>query len=375
MVIERYLAKEILSSLFAVLTVILLIFVGRYFARYLAWAAEGFISGDIVMDLLVLRTLSGFNLLLPFGLYLGVLIAFGRLYKDSEMTAFEASGVGIRRIIRAVFSIALLVAAVVAALSMYVSPWAFEKSLQIQEKAEASSEIEGVLAGQFNQINTKHEAVIYVENVSDDKKQIENVFVQKREAEELDVFSAKSAHQLRDKATGDRYIVLVDGFRYQGVPGSANFNVQQYKESAVRVIEKDVQAKGRGQRAISSWQLWQSNKVKDKAELYFRLSLPVSTILLALLGVLLSHTSPRQGRFGKLFVAILVLVIFNNAQSAMRSWVEQGQISPELGMWGIQGISLLIIAFMFMKQVGFKWIKDSWQGNLAISAVQKNTDV
>lgn len=328
---------------------------GRYFARYLAWAAEGFISGSIVMDLLLLRTLSGLNLILPFGLYIGVLIAFGRLYKDSEMTAFAASGIGVGRVIRAVFLIALSVSVVVAMLSLKISPWAFEKSLQIQEKAEASSEIEGVLAGQFTQINSKHEAVIYVEGATEDNEKITNVFVQKRNQQELDIFSAKSAHQIYHKDTGERYVVLVEGYRYQGTPGDPSFNIQSYERSAVKIAEKDIEAKSRSQRAMSSMQLWEKGTAKDLAELYWRMSLPVTTVLLALWGVLLSRTSPRQGQFSKLFVAILVLIIYNNATSVMRSWVEQGKINPEIGMWSIHFIAVAIILLLYFKQMGIRW--------------------
>lgn len=361
MVIERYLTKEILHNLLAVLAVILLIFMGRYFARYLGWAAEGFISGSIVFDLLVLRTLSAMNLILPFALYIAVLLAFGRLYKDSEMTALSASGVSISRILRSILWLSVFMAILVGGLSLYVSPWAFEKALQIQERAESSGRLEGVLAGHFNQVDSKRQAVIYVEGVSDDRKRISNVFVQLIEKGTLDIYSAKSAFYDRSSTTGERYIVLSDGYRYLGVPGEADFRIQSYDKSAFRVKPPKVVEKHRTQRALSSWDLWKSSKVKDRAELYWRMSVPVSTCLLAILAVLLSRTSPRQGRFAKLFLAILILVIYNNMISVSRSWVERGVMSPEFGMWYMHAITLTLIVFFIFKHMGFSWLRNKKQ--------------
>lgn len=371
MVIERYLTKEIIHNLLAVLAVILLIFMGRYFARYLGWAAEGFISGSIVFDLLVLRTLSAMNLIIPFGLYIAVLLAFGRLYKDSEMTALSASGIGITHILRSLLWLCLVVSGMVAVLSLYVSPWAFEKALQIQERAESSGRLEGVLAGHFNQVDSKRKAVIYIEDVSEDRRRINNVFVQMVDGNILDIYSAKSAFYDRSSTTGERYIVLSDGHRYLGEPGAAEFRVQSYEKSAFRVKPPKMVEKHRTQRARNSMELWKSTNLKDKAELYWRLSIPLSTCLLAALAVLLSRTSPRQGRFAKLFLAILVLVIYNNMISVSRSWVERGVMTPEIGMWYVHLLTLLLILVFVYKQVGVAWIRDKKQVRNAMRNVNR----
>jgi len=361
LVIERYLTKEILHNLLAVLAVILLIFMGRYFARYLGWAAEGFISGSIVFDLLVLRTLSAMNLIIPFGLYIAIFLAFGRLYKDSEMTALSASGIGPQRILRSMFWLTLSVSAVVAVLSLLVSPWSFEKALQIQERAEASGRLEGVLAGHFNRVNAKRKAVIYVEGVSEDRKRISNVFVQMSDGNTLDIYSAKSAFYDRSDTTGERYIVLSEGHRYVGIPGEADFRIQSYEKSAFRVEPPKIVEKNRTQRALSSTELMRSTDVKDRAEFYWRLSLPLSTFLLAMLAMLLSKTSPRRGRFAKLFLAILVLVIYNNMVTVSRSWVERGVLPPELGMWYVHIIAFTAIVFFLYRQIGFSWMRQRKQ--------------
>ena len=134
MVIDRYLAKEVMQTLLAVLVVLLLIFMGRYFALYLADASAGKISAAIVVDMLLLQTLASLSVILPFGLYVAVLLAFGRLYKDSEMTALAACGVGIGRVLRTVLALAVLCSGVVAVLAFWGTPWAHEKALQVKEQ-------------------------------------------------------------------------------------------------------------------------------------------------------------------------------------------------------------------------------------------------
>ena len=361
MIINRYLTREILLTLLAVLAVLLLIFMGRYFARYLAWAAEGFIASSIVIDMLVLRTLSAMNVMLPFALYLSVLIAFGRLYKDSEMTALAASGVSTTKVLRPVLGLAAIFMLVVGALSFYISPWAQETALQLQEQTESKAQVEGLAAGQFAQLKSDNNPVFYAEGLTEDRQQMSNVFVQIRDEEEIIIYSADSGYQTTDPQTGQRFFVLLNGKRYQIRPGDNRVNIQVYRKSAFRVDEKDIVLKKRGKREISTAQLIQDFQIEDIAELQWRLSLPLSALLLPLLAVLLSRTSPRQGRFGKLFVAILIFIFYNNALGISRSWVEAGQVSPLLGMWWVHCILVLLIAFLYSRQSGWRWKKQHRQ--------------
>jgi len=361
LVIERYFGKEILSNFIAVLTVVLLIFVITYFTRYLSWAAEGIVSASIVVDLLLFRSISVLYLIFPFALYISVLLAFGRLYKDSEMTALAASGVGVVRLLRAVSWVALVIAAVVAAFSLYISPWAYEKTVQIRQKAEATSQIEGIFTGRFNKFDSENSGVIYVESAAQDKKEFHNIFMQKTQQKGVDVVSARRAYQSLDK-TGTRYMVLMDGFRYSGVPGSANFQIDQYKQCSVKIQERDVVATNNDRQAKTTLELAASSNIKDRAEFHWRLSLPVLSLLFAYLAALMSRTSPRQGRFVKLFTAIILLVFFNNALSVARSWVERGDINVQLGMWMVPMVMFFVVASMVLAQSNVHWLMDKWRG-------------
>jgi len=355
-IIDRYLAREVLQTFLAVLLVLLLIFMGRYFALYLADASAGEISAGIVFQMLFLRTLTSLSVIIPFGLFVSVLLAFGRLYKDSEMTAMAACGIGPARVLRTVLLIALLCSLPVAGLSLWGTPWAHEKSLEVREQAQAGTAFESIAAGQFNKFGNG-EQVFYVEELSEDRKQLRNVFIQAHTAEgQLDVFSARSGYQYVDAKNGARYLVLVDGYRYQGLPGDVDFKIFQYEKNAVRLDEQNVAPLQRTHWAVPSKDLWRSVRPSDQAELQWRYSMPLATVLLAILAVLLSRTSPRQGRFAKLFIAILIFVTYYNTLGVAMSWVQRGVVSASVGLWWVHAILLILVAVLAVRYWGARWL-------------------
>lgn len=335
----------------AVLFVLLLIFMGRYFAIFLADAAAGVITGGVVLDLLLLRTLSALNLMLPFALYIAILLAFGRLYKDNEMTALAASGVTTPRILLTVFMIGLLFSLVVGACSLWLSPWAEHQRSAITAESEKTSALQNVLPGQFNELGRRNDAVFYVEEISGDNKQLTNVFAQIKTKDKMDVFSANRGYQYRDEVTGDTYLVLTDGFRYQGLPGKQDYLIQEYEKNAIRIVEPSIAQKSRRNRSATTSELMDRARPADYAELQWRISMPITTLLLSMLGVLISRTSPRQGRFAKLFVAILIYIIYSNAISIGRTWVEQNKVPMEVGIWWVHILLILFICLLLYNQV------------------------
>lgn len=357
MIIYRYLIKEILYTFIAVLLVLVLIFMGNFFSRYLAWAAEGFIASGIVLDLLLLRTAGSLCVLLPFTLFIAVLIAFGRMYKDSEMTALSASGVQTSMILKPVLILALFFTLLVAVLSFVVAPWTEDKTQKIMEHSEATAEFEGITAGQFTQLKDNENSVFYTEKIASDGKHMQNLFVQIREKDELTIYLANKGYQTTDPKTGERYFVLLDGYRYQLRPGDKALQYQQYRKSAFRIEEKNVAIKPRSIYQMSTVALFNMSSTEAIAELEWRFSLPISTLLLPLLAALLSRTSPRKGRFGKLFLAIIIFVIYNNALNLSRNWIESQQIPGGIGMWWAHCLLVFFIVYLYVRQSGWMWRK------------------
>lgn len=364
MILERYLVKEIFQTFVAVMLVLILIVIGRYLALYLAWAAEGFISGSIVMQMLFLRIIGISNIILPVGYFISVLLAFGRLYKDNEMTALAAAAISQARIVRIVFVLSTVVAVLVAGITMYLSPWADMTQYGLQDRARTEAEIDGVMAGHFNQISSKDDAVFYTERMSDDRKSMQQIFVHSYQDGLIDIFSARTGHQYVDRETGDRYLVLVDGYRYQGWPGEADFSIQHYKKTAIRIEERVIEQQNYSTSTLPTAELWGSEKLEHQAELQWRLAMPLSVILLGVLAVFLSRTSPRQGRYAKLLIGVLVYIFYNNTMSISRSWIEQGSISPSIGIWWVHGLMIILLLLLFVWYSGWQWTRDNLLGRI-----------
>lgn len=351
MIIERYLLKDILYTLLAVTLVLTVIYLGNRFIDFLADAAVGGIPSDVILTLLFLKSIGATVVVLPMALYLSILFVFGRLYKDSEMTALMACGVSMGRVVRTVLFFTLVFAAVVALLSLYIKPWAEEQSYTILDRIEASSELTGISAGRFNE-SSHIDGVFYVEEIAADMENMRNIFVRYSREGVQTLVTAKRAHQRIDEQTGDRYLVLEDGHRYEGAPGEANFKIIEFEQHAVLIRPREVVPAERKRWAYSTTQLLSSSDLRDTAELQWRLSMPLAAIVLAMLAVALSRTSPRQGRFAKLFTAILVYIIYSNLLAVAQNWLERGMLPWWLGLWWVHLIFILMVLVLFARHYG-----------------------
>jgi lipopolysaccharide export system permease protein len=358
LIVFRYIGREVLGTLLGVLLVLLLIFLSNLLARYLGEAASGEIPPDAIFALLALKIPSYLLLLLPLALYFGVLLGLGRLYRDSEMIALAACGYGIGRLLRSVAVLSLLVAALVAVLAFQVAPRASEWRYGLQDRIQAASDMSGVAAGRFTE-SDEGRRIFYVEEVSKDRSTMHNVFVGifgpggGVRAGEMGVLSAATGTQQLDARTGDRFIVLGPGYRYDGRPGSPEYKIVAFDKFAVRIEEKVRAGTEHKRDATPTWELWQSDDPRDGGELQWRISMPLSALLLGVLAVPLSRTTPREGRYGRLFRAVLVYVTYLNMMGVSRTWLEDGIIAPWLGMWWLHAVVLLAVLVLLLRQAGW----------------------
>lgn len=361
MIINRYILKEISYTLIAVIVVLLLIFISNRFIGFLSDASVGELSSDIILRLLALKTLGSMVLILPLSLFLSILLAFSRLYNDNEMVAMAACGVSVRKIYGAVSMFALFIALIVATISFYLAPWAEEQSYRIQDIEKSTTELGGIIPGRFTETETA-EGVFYASEFSRDQSRMQDVFIQTERNGQQVILSSRSAHQLVDQRTGDRFIVLVNGYRYEGVPGKPDFKIIRYEQHAMRIKDQPIVQSYRKHRARPTASLIGSDDNRDIAELQWRISMPVSVILLGLLAVPLSRTTPRQGRYAKLFVAVMIYIIYNNLLGIANSWLEDGKIPAVAGMWWVHVLLLLGIWLLLVNQYGLIWVLKSMIG-------------
>lgn len=346
MIIERYLYREVGTAFAGVLSVLVLVWVSHRFVRYLARAAAGNLSGDFLLELLGLKLAANLALLLPVSLYLALLFAIGRLYRDSEVTAMAAAGVSPARLLGGTLTFSAGFATLAAVVALYLSPAAARLSDELESRAEESADYSNILAGRFKALSDG-DRVFYAEGAGEDGRTLQGVFAQVRDAKRLHLVAADHGYQMRDPLTGDRFLVLVDGHRYQGQPGAVDFLVTRFREHAVRIDEGREEARSRRIQGIPTAELLGSADPSYRAELQWRLAVPVSSVVLGALGFLMGRTSPRQGRYGGLFNAVLLYFAYANLLGAGRELIEQDRMPALLGLWPVHAAVALLAGAIF----------------------------
>ncbi|HEY9052020.1 MAG TPA: LPS export ABC transporter permease LptF, partial [Gammaproteobacteria bacterium] len=290
-IIDRYISKELLLTCLAVTLVLMLILLSSTLARLLGKAAEGSIPSDAVLPLLTITGARYLILLLPLSLYLGVLLSFSRLYKDNEMAALGACGVGLKRFYRPLMIVVIPITLFVMFLTLYAMPWVGQKAQLVKAEIESRSELTGLVAGRFNE-SGNGDAIMFLERQSSDGHHMENVFMhQALDQNQARVETAASASRYKDDK-GRNFILFMNGQHYQGQAGKSNYQIIKYEKHGIFLPESEVSTPATRRDAMPTTELWKSAHPVHKAELQWRLSIPLATFLLAVLALPLSYTTP-----------------------------------------------------------------------------------
>lgn len=339
MLIFRYLAKEVFITLTSLTTILLLIFMSNQFVRYLNRAASGHLPVVFIMKLMMLEMPNLMGLLLPLGFYMSLMIAYGRLYADSEMTVLNACGFGEGMLLRQSLFMASVVSLFVLVIMLWFSPYIAIERAKLLRASGVQTLMQTVVPGQFRALSGGRQ-VFYVESMDRDKSVAQHVFLarlndkDKTKPPQWDVLWANKAYLENDLITQEDFAILEQGRAYQGQPGRSDYQVVDFKRYQARlphpfeVTAKDV-------RTASTADLWsyKDHTLAKSAELQWRFSIPLMVLVLTLIGVPLSRIDPRSGKYAKLLPAILIFIVYANFMFITRNWIAQGKLSPWIGMW------------------------------------------
>ena len=343
MILQRYIYKEISFKLLPICGLLLLIFISKYYVGYLADAASGKISTELVTTFLRLKILASLPKMIPICILIAVTLAFSRLVRDNELVIFHSAGVGRAFELKTTFKYSLFVAAVFAGLVLFLAPQAEDQITQLKQQAKKDSDITGITAGRFKEFS-KGDRIVYVESLSADRKKMSKVFLQVREQTDLGVLSSDSARFEWDEDFGNRYIVFTDGKRYIGNPGQADYQITDYETYAVLVETSSAnQQTSAGPKAMDIQQLMANEGAPYQAEIQWRISLIISCVLLSMLAVVLNSLSWNDKQYTLIFIGMLVYFIYSNLLGISKTMVSREQLSPLIGLWWVH---LLLIAVM-----------------------------
>ncbi|MBI3221605.1 MAG: LPS export ABC transporter permease LptF [Nitrosomonadales bacterium] len=352
-IFHRALVAEFAGNGLLIFMVLLGIVVVSQLIRLLGEAVSGRLAVDGVLALLGFSALNYLPVLLSISLFVSILLTLSRCYRDSEMVVWFSSGIGLTRWIRPVMWYAVPVVALIALLSLVLSPWALRKADEFKNELESRDDVTAATPGMFRE-SRQADRVYFVENVNAGSNRVSNVFVQSEQNGKLGIMVAQQGLQ-ETLPNGDRFLILLNGTRYEGIPGQRDYNIVEFERYAVRIDTVPAKLAQSWPRTMPTPELWRDRSLWKIAELEWRLGLPISAALLALLAIPLSYVNPRAGRSLNLVLAIVLYMLYSNMIGVTNTWVALGKLSPGIGLWGIHALMLGLAVLMFYHRMNLAW--------------------
>lgn len=329
MKLRSYLGSDVLGHTVAVSSVLLAIILTGRFVKYLAEAASGKLAAEILLPVMFYRLPGFLELLLPLGLFIGILMSYGRLYVESEMVILSACGVGPAKLARFTLAPAFLVMLVVAGLSLFVTPQGAARSEALLNDPQALQGLQLLAAGRF-QPRGDDGTVTYAADIDPDAGDLRQVFLYAPESSDDEravagVTVARRGSVVVDEASGARYLELSDGYRFSGTPGRADYRVVRFGQFGQLLPEEPSLARSEPVDARPTMQLLNSDDSEDRAALHWRLSVAIMVPIVALLALSLSKTNHRRGRYIKLAPALLLHLCYLFLLASARTSVAEGE--------------------------------------------------
>lgn len=334
----------------AVTFVLLLIFMSGRFIKYLSQAAVGNISPDILFLVMAYRLPGFLELILPLGLFMGILLAYGRMYLESEMTVLHACGFSQRKLLGVTSIIAFGVAVCVGALTLFVSPKGMEEVESLFAEQASKTAFELLVPGRFQDLNIGSR-VTYAGGLSDDKKEMYEVFVAESGSTDqtVNILYAEKGIQTVDPETGDRFLVLLNGTQYQGVPGQGDYRELDFESYGVLIAEQNTEIRKVKEEAIPTELLLASSDDASRALLYWRISLVILIPIVSMIAVSVCRVNPRQGRYLHLLPAMLLYILYLGLLILAKKESADSKLDPLVAFTCVHGFFAASAVALFYK--------------------------
>ncbi|MCB2264184.1 MAG: LPS export ABC transporter permease LptF [Candidatus Thiosymbion ectosymbiont of Robbea hypermnestra] len=349
-IVDRYILLEVLKVFTAVLGTFLLVVLSMLFLRTLEEVNLGALGSDLVMRFVGLQLVRETSSLIPPAFFISVLIALGRMSRDSELIALSACGLGAGRIYRALLYLVLPVALLTAWFSFSLRPLAIFETQKILHRREGQiHQIGGIKQGRFYQ----HEqglVTVYVEKI-EGKERLRNVFIHDRRGDRSRLVISKTGVRRIDEASGDPFVTLLKGHRYNGVPGQPDYAIGTFERYSLRLEPtKSGHFRSWKRAAFRTAELIGSPDPRDRAELQYRIGNPLAIVTLTLLTVPLTTKSPRRRAGGRMFLAFLTYFSFFNLQRLAENWFATGVTPGWLGSLWYQALVLVLVLAILLPE-------------------------
>ncbi|MCP5270317.1 MAG: LPS export ABC transporter permease LptF [Burkholderiaceae bacterium] len=357
MVFDTTVRRELARSFGATLVVILTIVLTMLLIRTVGQAAKGQIAPQDVVLLLGFVALSNLPTMLALSLFVAVVVSLGRMYRDSEMVIWFASGIGLRRFVRPVLHTTWPVLLVIALLTLFVVPWGSRSGLELRDRYAARSDLSRVTPGVFQQ-SSDGSRVFFIERSAAEASAAasaptdvaagdtgpavaRNVFVLSASGDHESVTSASRGRI--DSIDDTRVLVLERGQRTDLDRATGDKARASFEDYRVRVDEKAARLATQVQpRAMPTADLLRDPTLRHQGELAWRIGLALGAANLLLLGIGLSATTPRRASNWNLLFALLGFVVYYNLIGLSQAWVAAGRLGIGAALLGLHGAAAML---------------------------------
>ncbi len=348
MIFRASLVRELVITSLAIFFVLVGIIVTTQLVRLLGQAAGGTIDLGGVALLLALALLAYLPLVLSLTLFVAVLMTLTRSYRDSEMVVWFACGMSLTEWIRPVLMLTVPIVVLIALSTLVVRPWAVANAEELRRRLENRDDVSMVTPGVFRESN-RGDRVFFVEKVSGKENVVGNVFVSSVQHNRQGVMVAAQGFT-ETAPNGDRFLVLRDGRRYEGEPGTAAYKIYEFERYAMRIEVSEAQ-RAPTEKSVPTLELVRDPTRRNLGELSFRLGVPIGALILALLAIPLSFVNPRAGRSMNLLLALLVYMSYSNMLSIAEASIGQSRVSFATGVFGVHAVMFLLLLLLFYRRL------------------------
>ena len=346
--LDRYLLRELAQATFAALIVLCIVSLGGVFTDVLGDIARGRVPAGLMLSQMGLQTIRYMPMILPLGLMIGLLLGFGRLYRDSEMPILTSIGVGPRRLLRPWAWLVLPMVAVIALCSLWLGPWAKRTSDEMIAAGNRNLLVAGLEAGRFTEL-PGGEGVVYVGSMSNDGTQLRRIFVYRQDKDRLDVTTATGG-ALKIEGGNQRFLDLKDGFRVEGpLDAGRDYRLMRYASNELRMPMAKAEDSPRNPQGLPTMELLSDPRPQAGAQLHFRIAPPLLALAFALMAVPLARSSPRQARYGRLLMGFLAYLFGMNLMLLGTDWLGSGKLPMVVGLWWLLLPLLAIGAWLYLR--------------------------
>lgn len=310
-------------------------------------AASNLIPSNLLLVLIVSKTIAAFELFLPLALYITLLMGLGKLYSEQEISALHASGMSVFGLIRTLMPLITSIVLLTAVVAIFVRPWAYDLRYSAKHQAQETYDFDHLEEGFFYE-NKESGQVYFVSSIDKDTDIKNDIFVYQPKGDAVQIVYAKKGFH-REQENGQAPVMMfLEGTAHRLHEDSADTLVS-FEQFTVISEDKEIEPRSFKRKAASTYFLSRSTDRYEVTEFQWRVTSAFKALFLAIIAVLLAKTSPRQGRYGKLIIGVMFFFVVHAGSLVMKTWMEQGTLSVFPGLWGVV-ISLMIMTALLAKR-------------------------